>query len=84
MRRVELGIKNLGISVYPNPVSNVLHISTDSKAMLRIYNVVGKQIAIHHLAQGDNSINIEQLSLGVYVAVIETANGVITKKVIKE
>ncbi|MCX6207934.1 MAG: serine hydrolase [Bacteroidetes bacterium] len=84
VRRVELGIKNLGISVYPNPVSNVLHISTDSKAMLRIYNVVGKQIAIHHLAQGDNSINIEQLSLGVYVAVIETANGVITKKVIKE
>ena len=84
VRRVELGTRNLGISVYPNPASKVLHINTESKATIKIYNVVGKQVSIHNLAKGDNSINIEQLSKGVYVAVIETANGVVTKKIVKE
>ncbi len=41
-------------------------------------------MSTHNLTQGDNSINIEQLSQGVYVAVIETANGVVREKIIKE
>ena len=84
VRSVELGIKNLEISIYPNPVRNELHINIDSKATLKIYNIAGKQFTISTLTQGDNSINIQQLSQGVYVAVIETANGVVTKKIVKE
>ncbi|MFY7963912.1 MAG: T9SS type A sorting domain-containing protein, partial [Chitinophagaceae bacterium] len=84
VRQVAISKEQVAISIYPNPASKVLHINTESKAMLRIYNVVGKQMATHNLAQGDNSINIEQLSQGVYVAVIETANGVVTRKIVKE
>jgi surface protein len=84
VRSVELGIRNLGISVYPNPASNELHINTESKATFKMFNAIGKQIITSNLTQGDNNINIQQLSQGVYVAVIETANGVVTKKVIKE
>jgi hypothetical protein len=41
-------------------------------------------MAIHTLTPGDNSINIEQLSQGVYIAVVEIANGIVREKIIKE
>ncbi len=84
VRSVELGIKNIAINIYPNPAHNELHIVVDGKATLKIYNIAGKQITTSTLIQGDNSLSIQQLSQGAYIAVIETVNGIITKKIIKE
>ena len=84
VRSVELGIRNMGISIYPNPASNELHINIDSKATLRLYNIAGKQFAASSLVQGNNNINIQHLLQGVYVVVIETANGMVTRKIVKE
>jgi len=71
------------INVYPNPVQNELHISTDCIASIKLYSMTGRQILASNLKKGDNSINMQPLSQGVYVAVIETVNGVVTTKIIK-
>ena len=84
VKQVTINKEQLVVNIYPNPVRNELHIVVDSKATIKLYNIAGKQFTTNALTQGDNNINIQQLSQGVYVAVIETANGVVTMKIIKE
>jgi len=71
VRKVELGIRNLGISIYPNPASSLLHINSENKSTLRVYNAIGKQIATYNLSQGNNSINLEQLPKGVILLLLK-------------
>ena len=66
------------ISIYPNPANDVLQItsSTEMKS-IRIYNIVGKLVAQHNLnGQLKMSINISDLTSGIYLVNIETVSGV--------
>ena len=66
------------LSVYPNPVSDILYITTDKPARsIRVYNVYGQEVA---QATDANSINVANLPAGVYIV---NADGKIAK-VIKE
>ncbi len=83
-KKVTINSKPQTISVYPNPTANQLHINLNTKATLKMYNAIGKLVTTNYLIQGDNNINIQQLPQGVYMAVIETLNDVVTKRIIKE
>ena len=66
------------LSVYPNPASDVLYITTDKPAhSIRVYNVYGQEVA---QATDANSINVANLPAGVYIV---NADGKIAR-VIKE
>ena len=66
------------LSVYPNPVSDILYITTNKPAhSIRVYNVYGQEVA---QATDADSINVANLPAGVYVV---NADGKIAK-VIKE
>ena len=66
------------LSVYPNPVSDILYITTDKPAHnIGVYNVYGQEVA---QATDANSINVSNLPAGVYIV---NADGKIAK-VIKE
>jgi len=68
-----------GVTVYPNPVSNVLNIS--EKANVKIINLAG-QVVVN--AQNVNSVDMSALNNGMYIINIE-ANGVTRiQKVIKK
>ena len=66
------------LSVYPNPVKDVLNIATDKPVhSIRIYNVYGTEVA---QATDTNSIDVSHLPAGVYMV---RADGKVTR-IIKE
>ena len=71
------------ITLYPNPVSDILTI--DSKISLikvEIYSVLGQKVK--ELYSGFNSITTDNLSKGIYIVRLQSENGFATKKLIKK
>ena len=64
------------ISIYPNPVKNILNISGTFE-LVEIYDVFGKLV----LSTTKNLINTEKLSEGIYIVNIRNNSSVVTKKI---
>ena len=74
----------VGASVYPNPATNVINVDFSSNVELKsavLFDVLGKNTGAT-LVNG--SMNIADLAAGVYILNIETNNGSLTQKVIKQ
>lgn len=74
---------NQKIKLYPNPISDFLHIESDTdilKVVVRSIN--GKEMLTEHNPK--NYLNLNRLHNGVYSMEIETNNGILTKKIIKK
>ena len=72
-----------GLSLYPNPVSDILMI--DSKLKLEkveIYSVLGQRIK--EIESNFNSISTNYLSRGIYMVKIYSEKGTAVKKLIKQ
>tara|TARA_R110002126_G_scaffold291243_3_gene451334 strand:+ start:508 stop:2586 length:2079 start_codon:yes stop_codon:yes gene_type:complete len=70
--------------MYPNPANgNSLYFSSDKKANIEIFNVLGKLIIKDQIDNSDKEINISKLNKGVYMVKINIGNTFITKKLIK-
>ncbi|MDP3928797.1 MAG: T9SS type A sorting domain-containing protein [Bacteroidota bacterium] len=72
-----------GLNLYPNPVSDKLHISIPkSKTVLaaRLLNIKGETLKT---VNNSNEVDVQELPQGVYFIQIETAENVITQKFIK-
>lgn len=69
---------------YPNPVTNVLNISSKTNfKQLAIYNLVGQKVADFNAAS--HTINMESLTAGIYILKAEFENGQVeTTKIIKQ
>jgi hypothetical protein len=72
------------ITIYPNPVSNVLYIKNAGITIenVKIYDLNGRLIKEEKL--DDNQIDVSQLPQGIYILDIETAIGVLRQKLVKE
>jgi hypothetical protein len=76
---------NSVIKLYPNPVENVLQISNTSDIRINkveIYTILGKKI--QEIKNPKSSLNISQLSKGIYLLNVFTEKGKITKKIVKK
>jgi len=70
------------IKVYPNPVTNVLTIATDKKVnTISVYNIEGQLVKT---AQNVKTIDMSNLSVGVYMIKADVEGKVETSKVIKK
>ncbi len=74
------------INVYPNPVSNTLHISSTNRIISwRIYNMMGALVQIkENCNRYLEKIDIENLSNGIYTVLIFDGTDEYRKKVIKK
>jgi hypothetical protein len=85
---VEENVLNDQLLIYPNPANSVLNIKSENslgKSVILITDVLGKTIIEtknNDLYQ--TSINIEQLSSGVYLLQLKSEKGIIVKKFVKE
>ena len=72
------------VEIYPTVVDATLQINLNEMAYgtLNLFDGNGKLIRSQTL-KGQNSINLENLAAGYYVARIETEEGTISKKIIK-
>ena len=72
------------ITVYPNPVSNVVNISSlIGTETISIFSIDGKKIMEQKASEGNNAIDITKLSSGTYNLVISNGAEVSTFKVVK-
>ncbi len=70
------------ITVYPNPVTDILHIDIDTKTIeVQLHNVSGALVLKKTNCQ---NISIAHLPQGVYMLTVTTAQGVYTQKVVKQ
>jgi len=74
----------VGATIFPNPATDVLNIAVSSNVELKsavLFDVLGKNTGAT-LVNG--SMNIADLAAGVYILNVETNNGSLTQKVIKQ
>ena len=72
-----------GMAIFPNPVKDVLTINYDKAiSQIDVYDVNGKLVKTFTTV--DNTINVSDLSEGVYMLNIQTEEGLIVRKIVKE
>ncbi len=76
-----------GLRLYPNPAHEYFFIETDQESVgtLRLQDIAGRQVLSVPLHASRQSINVEDILAGVYVAVVEQQGAVVgRRKVIVE
>ncbi|KFC20338.1 hypothetical protein IO90_14315 [Chryseobacterium sp. FH1] len=74
--------KNNAISVYPNPVSDVLHLNSKNDVeQINIFNTVGQKVLSF---KDSKSIDVSSLPAGVYIMNATSKGKTTTKKIIKK
>lgn len=70
------------VQFYPNPVKDVLTVSTNKKVnSISVYNAAGQLVKT---AQNANTVNVNNLSAGVYVVKADVEGKTETSKIIKK
>lgn len=87
--QVNTGIEessNVNIHIYPNPVSDYLYINDASGiCQVEIINLLGQNVMSKSVVGGKLTLNISDLSKGVYFVSLLNEQGLIsTKKIVKE
>ncbi len=68
----------LSVSVYPNPANTTISLSNLTQEYhVAIYNMLGQRVKDQRVDANKNSINISDLSLGVYILKFEDYNNVL-------
>ena len=78
----EFSLEN-SVSVFPNPTSNIITIDISNRITvnsLELYNIIGKQVI---KTANVSTLDLSQLSAGVYMLRVLTDSGTLTKKVIR-
>lgn len=84
IRNIE--IQNIGISAFPNPVSNMLNIETTTadKATFSMYNLYGVLVDRKEAVTGGKQhFDMSSLPAGTYLIEVKTAKGIGVRKVTK-
>ena len=66
------------VVVYPNPVSNVLHIENPNGKVfqsIKIINILGKTVYYDTNAEGKKAIDVSNFSSGIYILSVQSADG---------
>jgi Subtilase family/Secretion system C-terminal sorting domain len=75
------------ITIYPNPTNGVLTIVSTAAQLqtIKVYDVLGRQVVLEQLnnVQG-HQLDITQLKTAVYFVEIQTSQGTVVKRIVKE
>lgn len=73
------------ISFSPNPAKDELYIKSSIELnKIEIYNLLGEMVLEIQQTKSLNRINISTLEIGIYMIHIETPNGVLNQRIVKE
>ena len=80
-------MKDLGLSVFPNPTTGILTINATKKTAqeltIDVMNMNG-QVLMHQILRGQNpQINVQELAAGLYFLKVKTSEGIGVMKIIK-
>ena len=88
LNRKEINLTISSVNIYPNPVANTMTVSfvKSSDVVMNIYNSLGALVMSNKFYVNKGALkdfNISNLSSGIYMVKIQTAEGTYTNKVIK-
>ena len=72
------------IVMFPNPVESIVTIQGAENATIRIYDMNGKTILTKHKISQNETLNLRQLSVGIYYAQVNRLQGSEVIKLIKQ
>jgi hypothetical protein len=78
-------INKVKINIYPNPVKQLLFIESDINLLIKsmvVYNLLGVEVYSKQTAA--NTLDLSSLEKGIYFLKVETTEGSISKRIIKE
>jgi hypothetical protein len=79
---------NQGIKIYPNPAGNVLYVSSERKNISAIIlrNHLGAIVREMKIVSGQTDVSLEltELSSGIYSLEMESSEGTIVRKIVKQ
>ena len=55
------------VSISPNPVQNVINISSEESVLATLYSLTGRKLLREHLGSGLNKIDVTTLDEGYYI-----------------
>lgn len=71
-----VNIKNSGLSIYPNPATNVVSVlGLAAKHTVSVFDVTGRTMMTATVDVNSNTINVAALPEGVYTVIIKNENG---------
>lgn len=73
---------NLAISIYPNPVSDIIYMKNKGKFNIRIFDLSGKMLLDKNTET--ESIDVRNLKAGTYIINIKNSDYNTTMKFIKQ
>jgi beta-glucanase (GH16 family) len=79
-------IKDENIIVFPNPASNQINIRVSENTMgseVKIYSIIGQELATHILNRPENSFDISNYQKGIYLIKIKSLKGIQTYRFLK-
>jgi len=72
------------LNMYPNPVSDMLNISSQNTInTVEIFNVLGQKVISRQVEDTSAEIDVSNLNAGIYLIKYEINNSIITKKFVK-
>ncbi|UOQ98434.1 T9SS type A sorting domain-containing protein [Hymenobacter sp. 5317J-9] len=82
-------LNGVSLRVFPNPTADgrlrVELSGINAKAsQLRVFNALGQVVHAGSLAVGTESLNLSKLAAGVYTLRVQTAEGVLTQRIVRE
>lgn len=83
----QLGINDIlysKISVYPNPVKDMLTIENAENTLVKMYNQLGQLVLEKQLDNAQSQLNISGFAKGLYIINLDAATGTKTFKIVKE
>lgn len=72
---------NIGLSVFPNPFTDYLYVSSPQEFSIQITNIIGQSVFV---SKNKKQIDTRNFEKGVYLISIETINTINTYKIIKD
>lgn len=81
---IQKNVKADDIAIYPNPVADALNISSGSQiSQVTIHDLGGRLVYNMQVNGSALTLNVKDLSQGIYICAIATGNGTVTKKIMK-
>ena len=65
------------VNVYPNPANDILNVSTNNQGVIEIYSSEGKLISTTSYSGPNTVVNVEELGVGNYIAVVRNNDGTV-------
>jgi hypothetical protein len=80
-------LKENSLKIFPNPANDYVNFKLLSKtniSFIEIINIQGILVNRQKIVNNQNTIDVSNLSVGMYIIKIHTDNGYIMKKIIKQ